>query len=75
MAKAYESYGAVKVKAAKLKRMHQNILDNGDEELYEVWVTYGVPDEPEDCDFFDIAMDEKAFAEVTELYNRLAKEF
>lgn len=62
-------------RAAKLKRMHEAIIDNGDEELYEIWIRDGIPDEPEDVDFFDIAMDEQSYMEICDLYKKLAKHF
>lgn len=58
-----------------LRRMHWNIIDNGDEELYEVWITYGVPDEPNDDILYDIATDVELYTEICELYDRLAREF
>lgn len=68
-------YDLPRNRAAKLKRMHEAIIDNGDEDLYEIWIRDGIPDEPEDVDFFDIAMDEQSYTEICDLYKKLAKHF
>lgn len=42
-----------------LKEMHNYIIDLGDEDAYEWWITGGVPDEPSDEDFETIATDDR----------------
>lgn len=56
-----------------IQKMHQDIIDLGDEELYMVWIMM-VPDEPSEWDFVDIAEDEEFFEECVTLYKRLMKE-
>ena len=55
-----------------IQKMHQDIIDLGDEELYMVWIML-VPDEPSEWDFVDIAEDEEFFEECVTLYKRLMK--
>lgn len=55
-----------------IQKMHQDIIDLGDEELYMVWIMM-VPDEPSDWDFVDIAEDKEFFEECVALYKRLMK--
>ena len=54
-----------------LKAMHQNIINLGDEDIYERWVICGVPDCPQEDDFEFIATDENEFADVWALYKRI----
>ena len=56
-----------------IEMMHQNIIDLGDEELYERWI-YLVPDEADINDFIDIAEDEEFFKECERLYFELMDE-
>ena len=42
-----------------LKEMHNYIIDLGDEDAYDWWLTGPVPDEPSDEDFETIATDDK----------------
>lgn len=56
-----------------IQRMHQNIIDLGDEELYGRWI-YLVPDEADMNDFIDIAEDEEFFNECETLYKELMEE-
>lgn len=73
--KKIDLYDLPRNRAYKLKQMHETIIDNGDEDLYEIWIRDGIPDEPEDVDFFDIAMDEQSYMEICDLYKKLAKHF
>ena len=56
-----------------IEMMHQNIIDLGDETLYERWI-YLVPDEADINDFIDIAEDEEFFKECEKLYFELMDE-
>ena len=57
-----------------LKDMHNYIIDMGDEDIYEIWIEEGVPDEPNDEDFEFIASNDDDWREVCELFGKLVKE-
>ena len=56
-----------------IKALNEIILGLGDEDLIEVWLTCGVPDQPDDEDFEFIANDQDSFDEVVNCFVRLSK--
>ena len=54
-----------------LKKMHQRIIDIGDEDLYATWIELGVPDEPSEDDFRFIASEIELYYDIVELFVRL----
>ena len=44
-----------------------------DEDLIDLWLTEGCPDESDNYDYLSFATDEKSFLELVELHDRLAK--
>ena len=60
-------------KIMAIEMMHQNIIDLGDEELYERWI-YLVPDGADVNDFITIAEDDEFFKECEKLYFELMGE-
>lgn len=57
-----------------LKDMHNYIIDMGDEDIYDVWIEEGVPDEPDDEIFEFIASNDDDWREVCALFGRLIEE-
>ena len=57
-----------------LKNMHNYIIDMGDEDIYDVWIEEGVPDEPDDEIFEFIASNDDDWREVCELFGKLVEE-
>ena len=57
-----------------LKDMHNYILDMGDEDIYDVWIEEGVPDEPNEEIFEFIASNDDDWREVCELFGKLVEE-
>ena len=55
----------------QLEQMHLSIIEQGDEDIYDDWITYGVPDQPTENDFLTIAEDDESYEEICSLYNRL----
>lgn len=56
-----------------LKDMHNYIIDMGDEDIYDVWIEEGVPDEPDDEIFEFIANNNDDWREVCELFGKLVE--
>lgn len=63
-----------RTRVAQLKEMHNLMLDANDEDIYPTWATLGVPDEPTEDNFIDIAQDDDAFKECFELFLKLISE-
>lgn len=57
-----------------LKDMHNYIIDMGDEDIYDIWIRDGVPDEPDEEIFEFIASDDNEWREICELFGELVKE-
>lgn len=57
-----------------LKDMHNYIIDMGDDDIYEIWIEEGVPDEPDEEIFKFIANNDDDWREVCELFGKLVKE-
>lgn len=54
-----------------LKDMHNYIIAEGDEFIYDIWIRDGVPDEPNDEIFEFIASDDDEWYEVCKLFGEL----
>lgn len=63
----------IKTKMNLLQQMHNFILNIGDEEIYEEWVTFCIPDEPSEDDYEFIANDETLWNEITEKFIQIIK--
>ena len=63
----------IKTRMNLLQQMHNFILSIGDEEIYEEWVTFCVPDEPSEDDYEFIANDEILWNEITEKFIQIIK--
>lgn len=63
----------IKTKMNLLQQMHNFILNIGDEEIYEEWVTSCVPDEPSEDDYEFIASNEILWNEITEKFIQIIK--
>lgn len=57
-----------------LKDMHNYIINMGDDDIYEIWIEEGVPDEPDEEIFEFIASNDDDWREVCELFGKLVKE-
>ncbi len=58
-----------------LKNMHRFVIEQDDEVMYSVWVTYAVPDEPTDETLESIASDINEYNDVKEFFIKLIKEW
>lgn len=52
-------------------QMHNYIMNTGDENIYAVWMTEGIPDCPSEEDFEYYANDPFEFRELCELFGQL----
>lgn len=58
----------VKERIEALKDMHEFIINQDDEELYNIWITYAVPDEPTDETLESIASDISEYMDVKKMF-------
>lgn len=65
----------VKERIEDLKNMHDFIIKQDDEDLYAIWTTYGVPDEPTDETLESIASDINECLDIKEFFIKLVKEW
>lgn len=64
----------IKTRIAILETMHEFVINKfNDEENIMEWLTYGVPDCPNESDYEFIAEDEENFNETVDLFQRLKK--
>ena len=63
----------VAIREKLLKDMHQYIIEMGDEDIYDEWITLAVPDEPTEEDFESIADDDKEWIETCRLFGVLSE--
>ena len=64
----------IKTRIAILQTMHEFVINKfNDEENIMEWLTYGVPDCPNESDYEFIAEDEKNFNETVDLFQKLKK--
>ena len=59
------------VRIEQLRAMHSLMQNANDEDIYLTWATLGVPDEPSEEDFKDIAEDNEAYNESFDLFIKL----
>jgi len=62
------------MKATRLNlvhQMHDYIMNTGDEEIYDVWLTECIPDEPCEEDFEFFANDPTEFRELCKIFGKL----
>lgn len=57
----------------KLKDINKEIIDYGDEDWIMAWLTIGVPDGADDCDYYYITTDTELFNDCLKFYNRFIK--
>ena len=64
----------IKTRITILQAMHEFVFNKfNDEENIMEWLTYGVPDCPNESDYEFIAENEENFNEIVDLFNRLCK--
>ena len=56
-----------------LKAMHTIVKNMNDEYAYELWITEGMPDEPDESDFQDVAYE--YFEETTAVFTNVIKRY
>ena len=61
----------IKERINLLKQMHQYIVDIGDEDIYDAWVTDGIPDEPSEEDYEFIAKYDREWTNVCREFGQL----
>lgn len=71
MTKANEELIAARILA--LKAMHKEIIEVGDEDIYDEWIISCVPDEPQEEDYETIARDDGDFLGTLKLFYLLNK--
>lgn len=60
-----------KTRLQLVHQMHDYIMNTGDEDIYEVWFTVCIPDEPSEEDFEFFANDPEEFRSMCEVFGRL----
>lgn len=58
----------LKERIENLKQMHEFIINQDNEDMYCVWITYGIPDEPTDEIFESIASDISEYMDVKKMF-------
>lgn len=71
MLKRPEEFDIITTRKWQLQLMHELMREANDEDLYDCWIRYAVPDEPSDLDFDSIAQDKDAFNECLKLFQKL----
>jgi hypothetical protein len=56
-----------------LKQMNNYIINMGDEEIWETWIMYGIPDEPTEDDYNFIARDEECWVNTCTTFGELVR--
>lgn len=56
------------------KQMNDFIINLGDEEIWETWITSGIPDEPQEDDYALFVIDDDEWNELCELFGTLVKD-
>jgi len=54
-----------------LKEVNEVILDTGDEDIYDIWFTYGIPDECDNDMYKEIANDDDSYNYIMRLFVKL----
>ena len=66
----------IQTRITLLKQMDSYIRDNiGDEEAFEQWFAYGVPDEATNDDYRSIAEDTVEWTVICEIFGSIMEEF
>ena len=60
-----------KIRLDLVHQMHNYIINTGDEEIHDTWITECIPDEPCEDDFEWFANDASEFREMCEIFGRL----
>lgn len=60
-----------KIRLSLVHQMHDYIMNTGDEEIYETWMTVCIPDCPDEEDFEFFANDPDEFKSMCEVFGRL----
>lgn len=63
-----------KFRVNQLKAMHKMLLTASLDEIYSEWIMEGIPDEPIEEDFINIAEDDDEYWRVVELFQLLVNE-
>lgn len=64
----------VKTRIDLAKQMNEFIINLGDEDIWEVWITTGIPDAPQEDDYEFFANDDDEWNELCGLFGRLVKD-
>ena len=67
-------YYKTKFRVKQLKAMHKMILTTSQDGIYNDWIMEGIPDEPREEDFINIAKDDEEYWRVVELFQLLVNE-
>ena len=57
-----------------LRDMNNSILATGDEDIYDIWFSEGIPDMCDDETYTEIAEDEEEYNRIKKVFNRLMVE-
>ena len=60
-----------KIRLQLVHQMHDYIMNTGDEEIFEIWMRYCIPDAPCEEDFEFFANDPNEFKNICEIFGRL----
>jgi hypothetical protein len=64
----------VKTRIDLAKQMNEFIINLGDEDIWDIWITEGIPDEPSMDDYEFFANSDKHWNELCELFGTLVKD-
>lgn len=62
----------IKMRIDFIKDMNSFIQRKGDENLWSIWITEGVPDGANEKDFLFLAEDDEEWSDLCDLFGRLA---
>ena len=63
----------VEIRINLAKQMNDFIINLGDEDIWEAWITEGIPDAPQEDDYEFFANDNKEWFELCCLFGRLTE--
>ena len=63
-----------KFRVKQLKAMHKMVLTASHDGIFSEWIMEGIPDEPREEDFINIAKDDEEYWRVVELFQLLVNE-
>lgn len=61
----------VQYRADQLKQMHNLIGHANDESIYDTWIILGIPDEPQEEDFYSVAENDEDYNTICDLFIKL----